>query len=363
MIQELEKDYLHTFYTDDELYGLRLGIPKDASQMVDLYIDVYGYEYLYPWVYDDTLFKEALSDKNQWWIVVEPLKTKVILGGGVLQKINHHTMFAAKLVCKREYQGKGFAGILGTIGVRSLYQQDVFEGILRLETDIRAKTYNSQKFIEKIGCSPYGYIANYNNYADKRKFKPSKGKPFTEGKLEPVVMYSKPFNNFWEKRKNPIYLYDDEHIHMAYNIVNKINRREMKSDIVQIQTKSKEEQVRKKVSHAMSEDFYKGIVSITGYMKNIKAILQKYSKWNIIEWRIPTDKEYSVEFQKLAIDNGFLVVGYDLCATQFDTFADTLLFNLYPNGVNYSQFEDISLTRKSKPFAELIMDSLDELIR
>lgn len=360
-MQELDNEYLHSFYRDDRLYGLRLGRPSDADQMVDLYKNVYGWEYLYPWVYDPDQFKKALSDKNQYWIVVEPVDTKVILGGGVLKKLNKYTMFAAKLVCKREYQGMGFAGILGTVGVRSLYQQNVFEGIVRLETDIRAKTYNSQKFIETIGCIPYGYIPNYNNYADKRHFDPSRGEPFIKGKLEPVVMYFRPFNKFWKLRKNNIYLYDQEHILKAYNIIKDNNSRKMKSDVLTIKKKSDEFQ--KQGSLKIRKDFYKGIVTLRGYMEQneIKQILSEFSDWNIIEWRVPTDIPQSIKYQKLAIDSGFDVVGYDPCSTHYNTFADTIIFNYFPNGVAFSQFGDITLTKKSKPFAELVMDSLEEL--
>jgi len=341
------------------LYGLRLGKPSDAEQMVDLYLDVYGGEYLYPWVYDLKQFREALSDENQFWIVVEPIDTKVILGGGVLKKINEYTMFAAKLVCKRKYQGKGFAGILGTVGVRSLYQQNVFEGILRLETDIRAKTYNSQQFIETIGCVPYGYIPNYNNYADKRGFDPSKGDPFTEGTLEPVVMYFRAFGNFWNKRKTSIFLYEEPHILKAYEIVKKINGRKMKSDELHVKTKA--DDPIKTEQPEIIRDPHKGIVSIIGGMQqdDITQILKDYADWNIIEWRVPTDSSSSIKYQELAIESGFNVVGYDPCSTRYEIFADTIIFNHFPNGVSFSQFGDITLTEKSKPFAELVMDSLD----
>lgn len=360
-LQELDEKYLHSFYRDDKLYGLRLGEPSDAQQMVDLYVDVYGWEYLYPWVYDPDQFREALADENQYWIVVEPIDTKFILGGGVLKKLNDHTMFAAKLVCKEKYQGMGFAGILGTVGVRSLYQKNAFDGILRLETDIRAKTYNSQKFIEKIGCIPYGYIPNYNNYADKRDFDPSKGEPFTEGTLEPVVMYFRPFGNFWDKRKNSIFLYDETHIINAYDIVKNINSRKMNSDKLHVRTES-EDPIEQNVPK-IERDYHKGIVTIRGYMEKqeINQILKQYSDWNIIEWRVPTDSPHSIKSQKLAIENGFNVVGYDPCSTHYNTFADTIIFNYFPNGIGFSQFGNITLTEKSKPFAELVMDSLEEL--
>lgn len=361
-MQELDEEYLHSFYRDDRLYGLRLGKPSDAEQMVDLYVDVYGWDYLYPWVYDPEQFREALSDEKQWWIVVEPLDTKVILGGGVLKKINKYTMFAAKLVCKKKYQGKGFAGILGTVGVKSLYQQNVFDGVLRLETDIRAKTYNSQQFIETIGCVPYGYIPNYNNYADKREFDPSRGKPFTKGTLEPVVMYFRPFGNFWDKRKSSIFLYDEPHILEAYEIVKKINGRKMKSDDLYVE--SKQEDPIKDSNPEIIRDYHKGIITIIGYMEQdeITQILTNYTDWNIIEWRVPTDSLSSIRYQKMAIDSGFNVVGYDPCSTRYNIFADTIIFNQFPNGVSFSQFGNITLTEKSKPFAELVMDSLDEAL-
>jgi hypothetical protein len=363
MIQELEEEYLNTFYTDDddELYGIRFATPKDAHQLVDLFIDVYDYEYLYPWVYDDASFKEVLADKNRYWCVVEHVKKELIVGSGALQKKDEFTLFGEKLLCRKNYQGKGLAGVLGTINMRTLYKMNVYEGALRLETDVRAKTFNSQKFIERSGCIPYAYIANFNNYGDKRNFNPSKGKPFNKGRLEPAIKYYKNFNDFWERRPKEIFLYDNEHIIKAYEILNHLNRREMKTDELAVKLKPDKKEI-KKPSNELSEDFYKAIINITGYLDDIEQILQQYSDWNIIQWRIPTNTEQSIRYQKSAIDNGFHVVGYDPFAIHCDLFADAVLFNYYPNGVNFSQFEDISLTRKTKPFAELIMDSLHEFI-
>ncbi|TXT58875.1 MAG: hypothetical protein BAJALOKI2v1_290031 [Promethearchaeota archaeon] len=325
--------------------------------MVDLYINVYRFRYLYPWVFKDVLFKSALSDKNQYWLVIEPLDANVILGAGLFHKINNRTIFASKLVCKKEYQGKGLAGILGTRGVRALYQKDAFEGILRLETDVRAKTYPAQRVLEAVGCRPYAYIPNYNNYADKRSFDPSKGEPFIKGEIEPGIMYFKPFKGFWNKRKSPIFLFDEEEILLAYDIVKKTNKKNMKSDRIIIKdgsNKSHRNQI-----HNYSKDYYKAILSFTGYVKNIKKILDSYSKWNLIEWRIPTNSEKSIYYQKLAIENGFHVVGYDPFAIHQKISSDAIIFTYYPNGIEQSQFTDIRFTRRSKPLCNLINPLID----
>ncbi len=264
------------------------------------------------------------------------------------------------MACKEEYQGRGLTGILGATCMKSLYQMNVFDGVLRLECDVRARAYYSQRFVEKTGSIPYGFIPNYNNYADKRSYNASKSNPFTEGRIEPVVMYFQPFNTFWEDRVIDIFLLNNKSILQSYNLIRQKNKRKMNSD--NVITKKKSNKTQEGGDHRIKLDHYKAIVSIKGNLteQELSEILNLYSNWNLIEWRIPTSR-LGLTSQKLALDHNFRVVGYNPGSFYINNkLKDTILFAYFPKKLNSNQFENMQLTDNSKPIVKLVLNSLDE---
>jgi hypothetical protein len=357
MEQKLESEYIHTFYADDELFGIRFGRPKDANQLIEVYKNVYGWNYLYPYVYKEKVLREKLSEEDHYWFPVDNVEMEEIVGAGALKKLNNYSVYIARLACKKEYQGKGLAGILGAICMKTLYQMHVFDGVLRLECDVRGKARKSQGFVEKTGSIPYGFIPNFNNYADKRLYKIRDGKPFTRGRIEPVIMYFQPFNDFWDKRLKEIYLYEDNRILRMYELLREINKRKMRKDKVHKKKLPKNPKVSS--SYDISKDYYKAIVSISGYLNEaeINSIIEGYSNWNLIEWRIPTTLE-GIYSQKLALKKGFIVAGYNIGSNYNHLFEDTVLFNFFPNGLDFKQFNDLNLSDKCKPIVHTVLESI-----
>lgn len=365
MVSEIEQkqeggaDYLHTFYSDDELFGIRFGRPEDAKQLIEVYKDVYGWSYLYPFIYNEKLLKEKILNENEYWFPVERVDTEEIVGNGYLKKTNKYSVFIARLACKKAYRGRGLTGILGAICMKTLYKMHFFDGVLRLECDVRARTFNSQRFVENTGSIPFGFIPNYNNYADKRFFKMEKKKPFTLGRKEPVIMYFQPFKTFWKERSEDIYLYDNDAIFTIYNVIHDTNRR-MKSDHIIVGKDSKD--LQNYELYETAEDYYKAILSINGYMqeKALKHILKQYNDWNLIEWRVPTTLN-GLASQKLALESGFVPVGYNPGSYFYEGLHDTILFNYYPNGINFEQFENMNLTDTSQKIVDIVLKNLKNL--
>lgn len=326
--------------------------------MIEVYKDVYDWNYLYPYVYNEAVLREKLTNDNEYWFPAENIDTGEIVGNGYLKKVNKYIVFIARLACKKKYQGRGLAGILGATCMKSLYKMNFFDGVIRLECDVRAKAYYSQKFVEKTGSIPYGFIPNYNNYADKRFYKKSKQEPFTAGKIEPVIMYFQPFNTFWKKRTNDINIYDDKRITEMYYSIRDKNKHKMKSDNVYIKKKTKKPQ---KSEFKINLDYYKAIVSIDGYMgeKKLKKILNLFKNWNLIEWRIPTTTT-GLNCQKIALNYNFEVVGYNPGSNINNKIEDTILFNYFPNGIDFNQFKDLKLTDRNKPIVKSVLKFLDD---
>ncbi len=62
LMDKVFSEYNTTFYgKDGNQYGFRFGNPQDAKQLVKIFEDVYGWEYLYPKVYDIKLLEKSIS--------------------------------------------------------------------------------------------------------------------------------------------------------------------------------------------------------------------------------------------------------------------------------------------------------------
>jgi RimJ/RimL family protein N-acetyltransferase len=202
---EISNSYHHNFESKNGLeFGFRYGVPQDSVQLINIFKDVYGWNYLYPTVYNKKKFSKLLSDKNQTWFIVEDINTKKVVGTGVMERKSEISVSASKTLILNKYQNHGIARVLGTQGVFSYLSNPELSALIRIDIDVRAKNINSQKFAEKIRCIPYGFIPNYNNYADKRHFDFSKGKPFSSGEFEAVMMYVSPIKQFWKIRNREI---------------------------------------------------------------------------------------------------------------------------------------------------------------
>ncbi|MFX0070418.1 MAG: hypothetical protein ACFFAO_04935 [Candidatus Hermodarchaeota archaeon] len=356
--EKLKEKYLLTFYgKDGNHYGFRFGIPSDAKNLIEIFKDVYGWKYLYPKVYDVKLFQKSIEKKDQEWFIVELIKTGELVGTGVMENKNELSVYAGKTAIKKNNQGIGISKVLGTQSVFIFLSRPEMKNIIRLDTDVRARNIKVQKFAEKIRCIPYGFIPNYNNYGDKRNFDISRGHPFSSGEKESVIMYVSPIKNFWKKRHRNIILLNIDDIIYFYEYVKSFNRN-MRKDILTLYNKS----IFISEEFKIKEDYYKSVVLIEGYLheKTLIKLLKKYSKWNVIEWRIPTSRK-GLYSQKIGLKHGFKIVGYDPGSySKNNLIRDTLVYCNFPTGIDFNQFEGLDLVKKNEDMVNKIINSVKE---
>ena len=355
-LENFSCNYLHNFKSQNGLeFGFRYGVPQDSEQLVNVFKDVYGWNYLYPSIYNKKKFSKLLSYKNQSWFIVEDINKKKIVGTGVMERKSEISVYASKTLILKNYQNNGIAKVLGTQSVFSYLANPELSALIRIDMDVRAKNINSQKFAEKIRSIPYGFIPNYLNYADKRNFDISKGKPFSSGEFEAVVKYVSPIKRFWKIRSKEIIVINRKEILDFYNIVkNHITR--MNRDKLVIKNASNFPIN----NYTIDKDPYKSCILIIGYLseKILKHLLQYYSNWNLVEWRVPTTLE-GLNSQHIALSNGFKVVGYDPGSfLNHKLTNDTIVFCKFPNGLDFSQLEGLNVVDRNKPIVNKVLKTV-----
>ncbi|TFF95282.1 MAG: hypothetical protein EU547_07690, partial [Promethearchaeota archaeon] len=208
---------------DGQEYQACYACERHAESIVELFKDVYKWDYLHPFVYYPEKIKEKIHDPDQFWFIGTPLNSDEVAGLAVIEK-NGVSLHVSKVNLKWKYHGLGIGRSLGGNAFTVVIGDPRFRNIRRLDSDVRAYNLNSQIFIEKTGSKPYGFIPNYNNYGDKRNYSPNDIAPFTDGRIEPVVMYASRFNSFWKMRDDNITLFDNDDILFHYNIATSQNR-------------------------------------------------------------------------------------------------------------------------------------------
>ena len=351
--------YIGTFQTkSNQSFGVRFISEKDTKSISEIMQDAYGFEYLYPKVYDEKKLKETVKNKNNFWLIAESVDGKEPAGIALAEKRNNFSIYVGKLAIKNRFRHQGIARGLGTNSFLAMLKQPEFKTVIRLDSDVRVSQYNSMLTVKALGQFPYAVIPNFNCYGDKRKFHPEYGVPYCDGRLEAAVLFLGPINGFWKKREKKVHLLGNKQVLDMYQIVRKIARR-MKKDEVTI-----EDSYSILPEHyQINRDYYKGIATIEGMLleSTLDNLLDEFYEWNVVEWRIPTTNE-GLFSQHLAIDNGFIVTGYDPGSYKEDShILDTLIMCKFPNGVNQNQFRGMRLTETAKPLASSVIHQIKKL--
>jgi hypothetical protein len=376
-VSSKEKKYIGEFEakTDQRKFGVRFATPKDAKSISEIMVDAYGFEYLYPKVYSENELGKSIEENyakedpvsekkpnrfinKEMWGIAESLDDKHEAAAiCMVERKNDFSIYAGKTVVHNRFRGMGMGRGLGVSSLMSVLNMPENQNVVRLDSDVRSSQHNSQLMVEATGSFPYGFIPNYNNYADKRFHDPFTGKPFTDGKKESVVLYVAPIHNFWKVRSSSIDLLENDDIKSFYETIKTYNRK-MKKDEVTFYDTPVGDYIDK---YDLHEDKYKGTILIHGYMNqpSIHKTLEKYSQWNVIEWRIPTTKE-GIGSQKLALDNKFVISGYDPGSHKLENgnLVDTIVMCYFPNGIELTQFECVELTKKNKFIASKVISQL-----
>jgi hypothetical protein len=356
MAKEVLSRYIGTFQTKtNQSFGVRFVNKDETGKISDIMQDVYGYDYLYPKMYDETKLKENVIDKKQMWILAESIHGKEAAGFGVAEIRNDFSVYVGKLAIKNRFRHQGLARGLGANSFLAMLKNPEFQTVQRIDSDVRVNQYNSMLMAKTLGQFPYAFIPNFNCYGDKREYKPVEGKPYCDGRLEAAVLFVGPINRFWKIRENKVHLLGNKHVLRAYNSIKKSARRMKKDELVLMENTRNERE-----KYQLTKDYYKGIIRIEGLLNEttLDEILDEFIEWNVIEWRIPTTYD-SVYSQHLAVENQFIISGYDPGSLKVQqSLHDTLVMCKFPMGIDKFQFNGMRLTDAAQPLANLVFDQI-----
>ncbi|MFW9971538.1 MAG: hypothetical protein ACFFDF_15190 [Candidatus Odinarchaeota archaeon] len=350
-LEDQEKNYYFQRFISkkgDE-YGLRFGKPQDAEVILNMFKEIYQYNYAYPLIYDIEYLRKELSNQNNFWFVGELLENKEIAGAGLLKK-KRYIGHAGQAVVKKKFQGQGITSKIGAAGILTVTKMPQFKDVLKIDSEVRGLKIGAQKLFQHARAVPYGLIPAYINYGDKRHFNIDDRTPVPPLQEEPAILYSIIFNNLWKKRDKTVHLLDDENLLFFYNYVKRMSNH-MNKDILILDRSHKNKDYE---LYGVSKDLYEGRVNFFGYVKqkSLKHLLKVYNKWRIIIWKIPTTQN-GISSMALAIKKGFKIVGYDIGFNNINwTLFDSVIFAYYPNTNNH--FVKANCLDDTKPLAKKI---------
>ncbi|MHA2397575.1 MAG: hypothetical protein ACXADU_01630 [Promethearchaeota archaeon] len=312
-------------------YGLRFGNPEDAEEISKIFKEIYGYQYVNPFVYNIDLLKNELANKDNFWFVGELIRNREIAGVGLIEK-KRYIAHAGKAAVREKFQGLGVTTKIGAAGIITVTKMPQFKEVLRLDTEARTLEVRVQKLMQNAGAIHYGLIPAYINLGDRRRYKPNNNNniPFPPKEEEGAFLYSMIFKNLWRKRENKIYLINDENFIFFHDYV-KLQCKRMKEDDMVIEKGKKDKGFE---LYGVSKDPYNGIVSLYNYIneKSLGKLLKTYRKWRIILWKIPTTQN-GLHSMALALEKGFNIVGYDVGFNNMNSkLHDSVILAYYPNG-------------------------------
>ncbi|MFW9881524.1 MAG: hypothetical protein ACFFG0_51320 [Candidatus Thorarchaeota archaeon] len=352
LILKKEDLYFQRFVSKNgDEYGLRFGEPKDAKNISMIFKEVYNYEYLTPLVYDLSLLRRELSDKNNFWFVGESLDNNEIAGTGLIKK-NRYIAHASKGVTRKKFQGLGVTSKIGAAGIITVTKMPQFKDCLRLNVEVRGPQVRAQKLIKNSGAIPFGLVPAYYNYGDRRAFKTENNTPFPPKREEAAFLYSLIFNTLWKKREKKIYMLNNEDFIFFHDYVKSHNKK-MNQDVLILENGKRDKGYE---LYGVSKEYHDGIVSLYGSIKekSLNNLIKTYKNWRIILWRIPTTQN-GLHSMTLGLEKGFNIVGYDVGFFNMNwTLNDTVILAYYPSGRQHA-FE-VNYLEENKPLFNKIRE-------
>lgn len=356
----LQQEYLIKFESrDGSLYGLRLGNPRDAELISKKFVELFGYGYTDAKVYDVGKLTEDLGSKNTFWFIAECLDNEEpeFCGGGAIDIDSPIIASMSKVVGRPKFYGKGLASEMGIKGIFTILNFPQFKTVIRLNAGTRASLKTTQLSMRNQGSKPYGFNPIFVNLGDRRYLNKKEEKPYLKGETVPIIFYMRTLNNFWERREKVVYLLNNEDILYFYDYQVKNNRKMKKNDLLI----TMEDSNYKMHDIEIKQNYNFGAIHMQGYMHDIfiKMYLKKFKKWRFIDWRIPSTEE-GVRSMKLALENGFKVIGYDMGSylARDGTLHDSVLLVYFPKKVKLNPNEPLDITRKVRPIVDKVLNSL-----
>ena len=119
-------------WIDGKEIGARFAKPEDAESLIEVFRDVYQWEYLDPCVYDKNWYKEALSKETNLMLIGELIETSEIIGTVMVEKVNEYTAHSSKGLLKKKYQGQGLSREIAPRAFLYMISRPAFKSILRI---------------------------------------------------------------------------------------------------------------------------------------------------------------------------------------------------------------------------------------
>ena len=360
IMELLQREYLYKFVSrDGSLYGLRLGIPSDAEFISKTFVELFGIGYIDAKVYDVGKLAEEIARKNSFWFIGELLDNDEpeFCGGGAIDIISPYISQMSKVVIRTKFQGKGLASEMGIKGIFNILKFPQFNTVIRLNAEARASIRSTQMTMRNQGSKPYGFNPIYANLGNRLYLNKKEEKPYIKGETVPLIFYSRTLNNFWERRNKVVYLLNNEDILYFYDYQLKNNRNMKKNDLLITMDDSNYK------SHdiEIKQNYNLGTIHIKGCMHDIfiKMYLKKFKKWRFIDWRIPSSEE-GIRSMKMAIENGFKIIGYDMGSylARDGTLHDSVFLAYFPKKVKLNPNEPLDIVKKVRPIIDKVLDSL-----
>ncbi len=356
----LQREYLIKFKSrDGSQYGLRLGEPSDAELISNAFIEIFSNEYTDAIVYDVSKLAKNIQRNNTFWFVGECLDNEEpeFCGGGVIDIENPFIASMNKLIIRPKFRGKGLLSEMGIKGVLNIFKTPQFKTIIRVNTETRASLKNTQLSMRNQNSKPYGFNPIFINLGDRQYLNKKEEKPYLKGETVPIIFYARALNNFWERRDNVIYLLNDEDILYFYDYQIKNNRIMKKNDLLITMGDSDY----KMHDIEIIQNYNFGTIHMKGCMHDvfIKMYLKKFKKWRFIDWKIPATEE-GVRSMKLALENGFKVIGYDIGSylSRDGRLHDSVFLAYFPKKVKLNPNEPLDIIKKVRPIVDKVLDSL-----
>jgi hypothetical protein len=353
-------DYLIKFCTDD---GLEIGIRDfknmDVSSIIEIFREIYGWEYFNSRIYNVDWYKKIQGSTNYVLLVAVITNTREIIGTYSIEKLNDYAVDTDMAAIKPKYQKRGIAKKFVKKAHFEIMKRPNFRDVLRIEGEQRANNYTIQKSAWLTGAVVHSFIPNRLTVGDKRHLDLSSPYPFKpiSKKFEALFEVFIPFNQFWRKRHSIVFLLDNKDILFFYNGLRK-NFRQIKKDKLILNSSFEDCICNYKIE---VEDVVNGRVEVQGLINNeiIEKILLKYSQWNLIKLKIPAI-EKALSSQRIALEKGFNVLGYNPGSFFGDNIYDTITFGFFPSGINLKQFETMNIYEPNASIVEHILESISK---
>ncbi|MFX0001742.1 MAG: hypothetical protein ACFE9Q_14540 [Candidatus Hodarchaeota archaeon] len=339
---------------------MRFADHTDTTQISDLYVQEYGYEYVDPVVYSKSkLYMKLWDKKNNVWMIGENLVSGEIAAVSLLE-LNKKIVYSGKTIINPRYRGINLGSVLSYNCLSKILELGLINNYIKIDSSVR-NSAGALRLTESANGIAYGFAPDYHIFGDKRNHPIDPTKPFNEGYTEGAFLYFAVLPKMYTCREEAVYIFNDELIIFLYDFIRNFKRTMkivMKNDRL-IMSEGARIKEKKIPQLEIVPNPLHSIVTILGasnisYMKKICKMFRNY---RIVIWKIPTTIE-GINSMKHALELDFKAIGYDVASIESNRpgiFHDAIIFAYYNREINHD-FNDIKTTNKNEKLFEKVID-------